>query len=139
MRANRSSNSANADICNFLRDLSTILASVGPAVYNIIPRKFVVFNRLPQSLRKALDSPETVRPGMDQSFTVVLTKGRYVVRESDAHEILTAIERKAAHVLVRADMLGDGVTFSPVRIVVQHVIAVVANEQPDARRMSIVP
>lgn len=69
---------------------------------------------------------------MERSFTVILTKGRYVISESDAELILRSVEEKRAHVLVRADMLGDGLAFSPVRIVIAHVIAVVSNEPAEA-------
>jgi len=65
---------------------------------------------------------------MNRSFTLVLTKGRYVVSEADAERVLKSVQDQDAHVLVRADMLGDGLVYSPVRIVVSHVIAVVEND-----------
>lgn len=67
---------------------------------------------------------------MGHSFTVILTKGRYVVSEADAEIVLKGVEEQRPHVLVRADMFGDGLAYSPVRIVVAHVIAVVANDPP---------
>lgn len=68
---------------------------------------------------------------MASLFTVVLTKGCYVVAQQDAEAVLKAVEDQQPHVLVRADLLGDGLVFSPVRLVTAHVIAVVANEQAD--------
>lgn len=43
------------------------------------------------------------------SGAVVLSKGAYIVRESDAETILAAINGSERHVLVEADLLGDGV------------------------------
>lgn len=71
---------------------------------------------------------------MENTFTIVLTKGRFVVDESDAAAVLRAVEEHSPHVLVRADMLGDGLAYAPVRVVTAHVIAVTANEQTQAAR-----
>lgn len=43
------------------------------------------------------------------SGAVVLSKGAYIVRESDPETILAAINGSERHVLVEADLLGDGV------------------------------
>lgn len=59
---------------------------------------------------------------------MVLSKGAYVVRPHDAERILEAIDRSDRHVLVEADLLGDGIHYSAVRLVTAHVIAVVKNE-----------
>ena len=65
---------------------------------------------------------------VDCLFTVNLTRGAYVVRSADSEKLLAAIEARAPHVLVDADLLGDGLYYSPVRIVVAHVISIVQNE-----------
>lgn len=65
-------------------------------------------------------------------FTINLTRGAYVVRQADADKILRAVEQNEPHILVEADLLGDGLYYSPVRIIVQHVIAVVKNKKSDA-------
>jgi hypothetical protein len=65
---------------------------------------------------------------MVETFAVVLSKGAYIVRQHDAERILDAIDRSERHLLVDADLLGDGIHFSPVRIVLAHVIAIVKND-----------
>jgi tRNA U38,U39,U40 pseudouridine synthase TruA len=80
---------------------------------------------------------------MDTLFTINLTRGAYVVRQPDAERMLQAISARESHALVKADILGDGLYYSPVRIVVDHVISIVENEhvvnQSDPqRRLSIV-
>lgn len=68
------------------------------------------------------------------TYTVFLTKGAYVVKQPDAERILDAVERSEPHVLVSADLFGDGIHFAAVRIVTAHVIAITQNESiPDER------
>jgi hypothetical protein len=64
---------------------------------------------------------------MSQTFTVILTRGAYVVRETDANKIMEAVRKSEPHVLVDADMIGDDLYYTPVRIVTTHVVAVAAN------------
>lgn len=51
------------------------------------------------------------------------------MRSSDADLVLEAISSEHPHVLVQADILGDGLYFSPVRIVLKHVISIMENEK----------
>jgi tRNA U38,U39,U40 pseudouridine synthase TruA len=62
------------------------------------------------------------------SYTVYLTRGAHVVRERDAERILEAVESRAPHVLVQADILGDDLVWNSVRIIVAHVVSIVRNE-----------
>jgi hypothetical protein len=64
---------------------------------------------------------------MEASYTVRLTRGSYVVDESDAVKVLQAIEERRAHVLVQADAFGDGLQLAPVRLITAHVVSVIAN------------
>jgi hypothetical protein len=76
---------------------------------------------------------------METLFTVVMSKGSYVVREADALRVLDAIDRKDGHVLVEADLLGSGESFSQVRLTVAHVISIVCNANPQIGRPRLAP
>lgn len=73
------------------------------------------------------------------TFTIVMTTGAYVVNEEYAEQVLAAVERRDPHVLVEADLLGDGLYHSPIRIVTAHVTAVVKNDHPEKRRDALYP
>jgi hypothetical protein len=73
---------------------------------------------------------------MEALFTINLSRGAYLVRAQDAERVLRAVEERAPHVLVEADLLGDGLHFAPVRIVVNHVISVLENGTEDATSQS---
>jgi hypothetical protein len=73
---------------------------------------------------------------MEVLFTINLSRGAYVVRLQDAERVLRAVEERSPHVLVEADLLGDGLHFAHVRIVVSHVISVIKNGTEDAAGQS---
>jgi hypothetical protein len=80
---------------------------------------------------------------MDRSFTIFMTRGAYVVGESDAQRILRAIDAGDAHVPVEADIFGDGLSRQSMQIATAHVISVVSNankadESPGPRPLTIV-
>lgn len=80
---------------------------------------------------------------MDRLYTINLTRGAYVVKGHDAERILEAIASSDPHVLVEADLLGDGLYYSEVRVVIAHVMSVVRNAQVDdmqggSRRLRLV-
>ena len=64
---------------------------------------------------------------MQDTFTIVLSKGAYVVDQNSAETVLAAIENGAKHVLIKADVLGDGLCLADVRVVTAHVISVLRN------------
>lgn len=66
------------------------------------------------------------------SYAIVMTKGAYVVSEDDALRVLEAVEQSQPHVLVCADLLGDGIAEHRVRIITSHVIAVVDSSNAHA-------
>jgi hypothetical protein len=53
--------------------------------------------------------------------------------------VLDAIDRKDGHVLVEADLLGSGESFSQVRLTVAHVISIVCNANPQIGRPRLAP
>lgn len=69
-----------------------------------------------------------------ETYAVVMTKGAYVVKSSCAERILEAVQQSEPHILVEADLLGDGMYYSPVRLVTAHVVAIVKNSvaQPNS-------
>ncbi|MBC5815889.1 MAG: hypothetical protein GIW97_05030 [Candidatus Eremiobacteraeota bacterium] len=73
---------------------------------------------------------------MSSTFAIVLSKGSYVVGESCALRVIKAIEDAEPHVLVNADLLGDGLCYSLVRLVTAHVIAIVDNAGPKSPNTS---
>lgn len=62
-----------------------------------------------------------------------MTRGAFVVSEDDATRVLQAVENHEPHVLVSADTMGDGLYTNPVRLIADHVIAIVENPQDDGQ------
>jgi hypothetical protein len=71
---------------------------------------------------------------MTDTFTLVMSKGSYVLDEEQASAVLQALEECTPHILVDADIAGDGLYRSAVRVVTAHVVALIRNEPKNSER-----
>jgi hypothetical protein len=68
---------------------------------------------------------------MASSYTLILSRGTYVVDTTDGESILEALSNRKPVVTVDVDMLGDGFVRENVRLATSHVIAVIPNVADD--------
>jgi hypothetical protein len=71
------------------------------------------------------------------TFTLVLTNATHLVNAPAADRIAKAIDERSAYVDVQVDLFGDGSCVRQVRLMTQHVVMLMRNEQGTQRDTSL--
>ncbi len=71
------------------------------------------------------------------TFTLVLTNATHLVSAPAADLIAKAIDERRAYVDVQIDLFGDGSSVRQVRLMTQHVVMLMRNEQASQRDTSL--